>query len=129
MNQKINIQEIKDSGILEQFALGLTDAKQNVEINSWLAASPELQSELIEIQNSLEVFASQYAVPVPDRIKTNIIQRIEQESKLLDLKELPQHVVSRHSRCSHSFYYYFFLFMDELSIQPNSSFAIKPKIN
>lgn len=87
MNQKINIQEIKDSGILEQFALGLTDAKQNEEINSWLAASPELQSELIEIQNSLEVFASQYAVPVPDRIKTNIIQRIEQESKLLDLKK------------------------------------------
>ena len=55
MNQKINIQEIKDSGILEQYALGLTDAKQNEEINKWLADSDELQLELKEIQNSLEI--------------------------------------------------------------------------
>ncbi|MEI2695094.1 MAG: anti-sigma factor [Saprospiraceae bacterium] len=95
MNQKINIQEIKDSGILEQFALGLTDAKQNEEINSWLAASPELQSELNEIQNSLEVFASQYAVAVPDHVKTNIIQRIEQESKFLDLKKSYRNMLYR----------------------------------
>ena len=95
MNQKINIQEIKDSGILEQFALGLTDARQNEEINSWLAASPELQSELNEIQNSLEVFASQYAVAVPDHVKTNIIQRIEQESKFLDLKKSYRNMLYR----------------------------------
>ncbi|MBL7819628.1 MAG: anti-sigma factor [Saprospiraceae bacterium] len=86
MNQKINIQEIKDSGILEQYALGLTDAKQNEEINKWLADSDELQLELKEIQNSLEIFATQYAVPVPGRVKTNIIQRIGQELKMVELK-------------------------------------------
>lgn len=93
MNQKINIQEIKDSGILEQFALGLTDARQNEEINSWLASSNELQLELKEIQNSLEVFASQYAVPVPDRLKNNIIQRIEHETKFLDLKNASRNML------------------------------------
>ncbi len=87
MSKKPNIQELIDSGILEQYALGLTTAQQNKELNSWLKDSVELQNELHRIQDGLELFAKQYAVPVPETLKSKIIQQIGFETSLLNVKK------------------------------------------
>lgn len=84
MNRNINIQEFIDSGILEQYALGLTSASQNEEIAGLLKEYAELRKELKEIENSLELFASQYAKPMPDHLKEKIMKQIENERSNLN---------------------------------------------
>lgn len=79
MNRKIDIQEYIQSGILEQYALGLTTVEQNNEIVELLKQYPELQKELNEIEGSLELFAKQYAKPMPDYLKGRILKGIEKE--------------------------------------------------
>lgn len=83
MNQKIDIQAYILSGILEQYALGITTAEQNEEIAVLLKQYPELQKELMDIEKSLEVFAQQYAKPMPAYLKERVLRNIEQEKSLL----------------------------------------------
>ena len=84
MKKIINIQEYINSGILEQYALGMTNVEQNVEIAEALKQYPELQKELSEIENSLELFAKQYAKPMPDYLKGRILRSIEKEKSLFN---------------------------------------------
>lgn len=85
MNKKINIQEYIESGILEQYALGLTTAEQNAEIAEVLKQYPELQKELTAIENGLELFAKQYSKPMPAYLKDRVLRGIEQEKNKLNL--------------------------------------------
>lgn len=79
MKEEFNIQTYIDSGILVEYALGLCTTEQNKEILEKLNLYPELQNELRQIEDSLEFFAKQYAKPLPDYLKDQIISRIEQE--------------------------------------------------
>ncbi len=84
MKKIINIQEYINSGILEQYALGFTTPNQNVEIAEVLKQYPELQKELSAIENSLELFAQQYAKPMPAYLKDRVFRSIEKEKSNLD---------------------------------------------
>lgn len=79
MKEEFNIKEYIDSGILVEYALGLCTTNQNMEIFEKLQLYPELQNELIKIENSLEAFARHYSKPVPDYLKERIMWNIEQE--------------------------------------------------
>ncbi|MEO6190689.1 MAG: anti-sigma factor [Saprospiraceae bacterium] len=76
MERQFNIQEYIDSGILEQFSLGLTSPEENVEILSILQQHPELKSELSAIDNALESYASQYSMPLSNDFKNKILESI-----------------------------------------------------
>ncbi|MGB3227563.1 MAG: anti-sigma factor [Saprospiraceae bacterium] len=86
MKKQIDIQEYINSGILEQYALGLTTAQQNEEIRMLLQQHPELQTEFNTIQSALEQFAKQYAVHVPDTLKNKIFDSIELEKNAFAIK-------------------------------------------
>lgn len=77
MEKKFNIQEYIDSGILEQFVLGLTSSQENLEIQSYIQKYPELKKEIIEIERTLEKYASQYSKPMSDDLKNKIVRSID----------------------------------------------------
>jgi anti-sigma-K factor RskA len=85
VKKEINIEEYINSGVLEQYALGLTSVTESEEIALLLKQYPELRSELSKIEESLEIFAKQYAKPLPDYLKTKILNSIEVEKTRTDL--------------------------------------------
>lgn len=80
MKKLINIQEYIASGILEQYALGLTSAQENLEIQNYLSQYDELRKELGRIEASLESYASTYAQPMPSELKARILHKIKNNS-------------------------------------------------
>lgn len=76
-----NIQDYIDSGILEQFVLGLTTSEQNEEILYYKNQHPEILEALQQIENTLEQFGSAFAQPMPQAIKQNVLNEIRKKSK------------------------------------------------
>ncbi|NOT38169.1 MAG: anti-sigma factor [Saprospiraceae bacterium] len=74
------IQEYIASGILEQYALGLTSVEQNREIQFYLSQHSELRVELSKIESALESYASTYAQPMSLDLKSKIMNTIQKES-------------------------------------------------
>lgn len=80
MESKFNIQEYIESGILEQYALGLTSPEENMQIAQYLNQYPELQTELIQIESALEKYARQYDKPMPQALKNKILDTIQSKN-------------------------------------------------
>jgi anti-sigma-K factor RskA len=59
----MNKEQFLKTGLLEQFALGLTDAEESVLVERYLQQFPELQDELYAMQKALEQYAQQYTIP------------------------------------------------------------------
>lgn len=97
MNDRLNIEEIIESGILEQYALGLTSAEESKMVLSWIAQSETLKSHLRSIQESLELYAQQYAQPVPESIKQNILKEIQYANQLQLYKKSLRREILRYS--------------------------------
>lgn len=77
-----NIQEYIDSGILEQFVLGLTTPEQNAEILQYKKAYPEIAKEIAHIENTIEQFGQAFAKPMPQSVKDKVLNEINKSSKV-----------------------------------------------
>lgn len=84
MKKLTNIQEYIATGILEQYALGLTSIDQNKEIIYYLSQHSELREELTKIESSLETYASTYAQVIPSDLKSRILDKISTEANKND---------------------------------------------
>ncbi|HRG33046.1 MAG: anti-sigma factor [Saprospiraceae bacterium] len=79
MKELLDIKKYIESGILEEYALGLTSQEQNIEILENLKKYPELSKELSQIEDSLEAYSNLYAKPISPDLKSKILENIFSE--------------------------------------------------
>ena len=73
------ILEIIESGLLEAYALGLTDAQESDRVSTALEESEELREEYNSIQDGFESLAMAGAMKAPADLKGSIMAAIESE--------------------------------------------------
>ncbi|MBK9271522.1 MAG: anti-sigma factor [Saprospiraceae bacterium] len=76
MKDSLDIKKYIESGILEEYAMGLTSQEQNIEIINNLKKYPELSKELSQIEDSLEAYSNLYAKPMSPDLKSKILDNI-----------------------------------------------------
>lgn len=76
----MNKQQFLNTGLLEQFALGLTNAEESAIVEQHLDKFPELRDELYAMHEALENYAKQYAITPPEKVKGKIMDEIHQGS-------------------------------------------------
>ena len=72
----MDTKEYINSGILERYVLGDTSVQERKEVECLSSIYPEIQEELEEMRSSLEAMALRLKTPVPDRVKSKIIDAI-----------------------------------------------------
>ena len=73
-------QSFIQSGLLEAYILGQCTAEERAEVERMAAAHAEVRAELEAIEQSLEKVAMANAVPPPDGLRGQILQRIQAEA-------------------------------------------------
>ena len=71
------IKEFIESGILEQYVLGLTSDNERSEVERMVNAHPEIKTALEEIENSLETYAQLNAQPLPEHLAKKILNTVD----------------------------------------------------
>jgi anti-sigma-K factor RskA len=72
----VDTKEYINSGILERYVLGDTSVQERQEVECLSSIYPEVQKELEEMRSSLEAMALRLKTPVPDQVKSKIIEAI-----------------------------------------------------
>lgn len=73
----MNKEQFLQSGLLEQYALGLTTPEESELVEQFIKEYPEIRQEVDQLQQALEQYASQYATPPPEGLKGKILSGIE----------------------------------------------------
>ncbi|MCB0635045.1 MAG: anti-sigma factor [Lewinella sp.] len=66
------------SGLLEQYVLGLTDEAEEQLVQQYLQTFPELQHEVDEMRRALEQYAAEHAIPPPKHLRKQVLTEIDQ---------------------------------------------------
>lgn len=69
-------EEILESGILEQYVLGLTNEEENFRVKAYLNEYPELQQHMDTIERAMETIAHQHAIVPPEDLKAATMKKI-----------------------------------------------------
>jgi RNA polymerase sigma factor (sigma-70 family) len=80
MEMEMDKEKFLQSGLLEQFVLGLTDESEDQLVQQHLQAFPELQKEVDEMRRALEQYAAQHAIPPPKHLRGQVLSEIDQLS-------------------------------------------------
>ncbi|MEM8523397.1 MAG: anti-sigma factor [Bacteroidota bacterium] len=83
MNEK---EKILNSGILEQYALGLLEGEELRRAEHYLQKYPELREHITDIQDAMEAIVMQNGIQPPPALRQNIlseIDRLEQNENTL----------------------------------------------
>ena len=74
--------EIMDSGLLEQYVLGLTSIEESKIVFEALKNYPELSDHLKSIEQTMEVIAHQHAIHPPKDLRAQTFSKIVESEKL-----------------------------------------------
>lgn len=87
----MNLKFYIESGILEQYALGLLSEAEKLSVKRMLNLHVELRDELERIQSAMENYASSRAVQPRSEMRDIVIGSIVnlQKEKIMDIKDLP----------------------------------------
>lgn len=77
----MNKEQFLNTGLLEQYALGVTNEEETQTVEQYLEKFPELQKEVDEIRKAIENYAIQQAVTPPKHIKPSILSTISNIEK------------------------------------------------
>jgi anti-sigma-K factor RskA len=69
------------TGLLEQYILGLTDEQESETVEQYAEAYPEIQKEINSMRSALDQYAQQYAVMPPEELKSRVMKSIEGEAR------------------------------------------------
>jgi len=69
-----------ESGLLEQYVLGITTPDETEEVERHLEAFPELKEEVSGMRQALDQYAKQYAVDPPNNLRGRILRDIDEIS-------------------------------------------------
>jgi len=72
----VNRNDIISSGILEAYAMGLSTAEENRQVEQWIAQYPEVAAELAAIQSGLEKYAAAHAVQPSGNVKEKLFSQL-----------------------------------------------------
>ncbi len=72
----MEIKDIISSGLLESYAMGLTTAAENQQVQLWVEQYPELAEELLAIQNSMEAYASAHSMQPRGSVKEKLFEQL-----------------------------------------------------
>ena len=86
----MNLQDYINSGILEQYCLGLLDSDEANQVVSYCSKYPELREELKSIEAAIEKMSAEKAVAPPDQLKEKILGKLGfVGNEVLDINNLP----------------------------------------
>jgi anti-sigma-K factor RskA len=85
----VDIKAYIASGILEIYALGMTNEEETLEVESLLSTYPELRAELEQIELGLEAFAQEQAIEPPTDLKAKILEEMGLSDSLGKAVEVP----------------------------------------
>ncbi len=86
----MNLQDYINSGLLEQYCLGLLDSEEANQVISYCSKYPELREELKNIEAAIEKMSAEKAVAPPDQLKEKILGKLGfVGNELLDINNLP----------------------------------------
>lgn len=86
----MNLQDYINSGILEQYCLGLLDSAEANQVASYCLQYPQLREELKSIEEAMEKMAAEKATPPPPQLKEKILGRLGfVGNEVLDINNLP----------------------------------------
>ena len=75
----MDLREFIESGILENYVLGLASAEERREVEQMAQAHPEVKEALLAIEEDLTDYARSQAPPMPEGLREKILQRIDAE--------------------------------------------------
>ncbi|MDB4925172.1 cupin domain-containing protein [Mucilaginibacter sp.] len=93
----MDIQEYINSGILEQYALGSLDEREEAAFLKMISIYPEVKKKLTEAEEALEKLALINAVSPPTDLKQKILLSLGFSEDKIDLENLP--AISKYSNC------------------------------
>jgi len=73
--------EIRESGLLEQYAMGVLSEQEVQEVEGYLIQFPELQQDYFEIQNALQALATEKSVKPRASLEDELVKSIMDDSK------------------------------------------------
>ncbi|NRB64442.1 MAG: anti-sigma factor [Saprospiraceae bacterium] len=76
----MNKENFLASGLLEQYALGITSNEENAVVENYLKQFPEIRTEFSAMRNALDQYAQQYAKQPPQVLRQRVIEAIENEA-------------------------------------------------
>jgi mannose-6-phosphate isomerase-like protein (cupin superfamily) len=76
------IKEYIESGIIESYVLGITNAEESAEVKEMAATYNEIRTEINLIRESIEKYAQLYAIEPPITIKPFLIATIDYTERL-----------------------------------------------
>ena len=71
----MNIQEYIESGILEEYALGVLNETERSEVERVAAQHPEIRRELDEIVRGLDIYAEAHAITPPEGMRERVLNQ------------------------------------------------------
>lgn len=80
------IKEILDSGIIENYVLGLTTEEESQELESYARQYPEIRNEIKRFGLSLETLSIEQKLEPPAHLKQNILSQISGEENIESIK-------------------------------------------
>lgn len=73
-------QEIISSGLLELYALGLTDSAEAAQVEGWMRQYPGIAEEMVSIQTAMEKYAFMHAVEPSSDLKKSIFTDLNKDT-------------------------------------------------
>jgi anti-sigma-K factor RskA len=72
----MNTRDYIESGILEEYVLGVTSPQERKEVECLSSVYPEVKAELVRLEKSLEQYALLHQTPAPARLKNDIFAQM-----------------------------------------------------
>lgn len=76
----MNKEQFLASGLLEQYALGITSPEEGKVVEQYLEAFPDIREEYTAMRKALDQYASQYASQPPAALRDRIMSAVDDEA-------------------------------------------------
>ena len=84
----MNVNEIISSGLLEQFVLGKTNEQENAQVLAWKVTYPDVEEELLAIENDLQMLDFVHSKKVSTNAKQILLAALNSENKTTNIAQL-----------------------------------------
>jgi anti-sigma-K factor RskA len=72
----MNKEQFLNSGLIEQYVLGLTDSEESAIVEEFAQQDPAIANEIKELQLAMEQYAAQHAIPTPPGMKEKVMEKV-----------------------------------------------------
>lgn len=76
----MNKENFLASGLLEQYALGITSPEENILVERYLEQFPQVREEYTAMRKALDQYAQQYAKQPPQVLRQRVLDSVDEES-------------------------------------------------